>query len=124
WVMDPDGKDARRVLEGWGAPEFCWSPDGEWIAFARDDDEFNADVWIMPLDGSREPFNVSKHPSNDGNPSWSPDGKILAFTGRRGVEGEVDVHFVFLRRADDELDRRDRTIEKAIEKIKKARKDN
>ena len=122
WVRDADGSDPRLLLEGWSPPEYCWSPDGRWIAYARDDDEFNADVWILPIDGSREPYNVSKHPFNDGDPAWSPDGKILAFSGDRESDGEVDVHFVYLRRADDELGRRDRTIEEAVEKIRKARK--
>jgi tricorn protease len=120
WVMNADGKDARRVLASWSAPEYDWSPDGKWLVFARYDNDFNRDIWLLPADASREPFNLSRHPFNEGSPVWSPDGKVIAFTGRRAGE-QTDIYFVWLREEDDEKDTRDRTLEKALDKINKAR---
>jgi tricorn protease len=121
WVMNPDGKDARRLLASWNPPAYDWSPDGAWIVYAHADPDFNEDIWIIPIDGSRPPFNLSRHPDNEFAPAWSPDGKIIAFTGRR-IEDEVDIYYIWLRAEDDETTRRERTMEKAVEKIKQARK--
>lgn len=119
-VIDADGKNGRVLSPGYSAPDFDWSPDGKWIAFSRQDSDFNSDIYILPLDGSRAAFNVSRHPDNEGEPVWSPDGKILAFTGRRSGE-EVDIHYLYLNKADDERDSRDRALEKALEKMKSRR---
>ncbi len=120
-VMDPRGKDAKAVVKSWDRPEFDWSPDGHWLVYAQSDNDFNRDIYVVPVDGSRPPFNVSRHPDVDSGPVWSPDGKAIAFTGRRG-NNEVDIYYVFLKKDDDEKESRDRTIEKAVEKITKARK--
>ena len=121
WVMNPDGKDARKVVPSWNPPRYDWSPDGKWFVYAQEDDDFNADIWLVPLDGSKPPFNLSRHPDNESDPVWSPDGKLIAFTGRRGGT-ETDIYFVWLREEEDEKTSRERTIEKAVEKIKQARK--
>ena len=120
WTIDASGGDARCVLESWNPPDYDWSPDGRWIVYARNDDDFNRDVWILPSDGSGEPFNLSRHPDDDYAPRWSPDGKVVAFTGRR-VDREVDIYYVFLRRADEQSGSRGRKLEAALEKMKKAR---
>ena len=120
WVSDADGRNAKKVLSSWNELEYNWSPDGKWIVYAQSDSDFNRDVWILPLDGSRKPFNLSRHPYNDGDPVWSPDGRIIAFTGRRGLK-EVDIHYVWLRAEDDEKSKRERALEKAIEKTNKVR---
>jgi tricorn protease len=120
WVMNPDGKDARRLVESFEALRYDWSPDGKWIVYAKSDDDFNEDIWLTPVDGSRPPFNLSRHPDNEGNPVWSPDGKMIAFTGRR-ADTEVDIYFVYLREDEDEKSGRDRALEKAIEKMKSRR---
>src|SRR4029079_6498054 len=84
------------------------------------DTEFNNDVWIAPLDKSREPFNLSRHPDNEYQPVWSPDGRAIAFTGRR-VGDEVDIYYIWLRDEDEEKRTRDRTLQRAIEKVGKVR---
>jgi tricorn protease len=120
WVADADGRDARKLVPSWNELEYDWSPDGKWLVYAQSDSDFNRDIWILPLDGSRKPFNLSRHPYNDGNPVWSPDGRLIAFTGRRGLT-EVDIHYVWLRAEDDEKSSRERALEKALEKINKVR---
>jgi len=119
WVAAADGANARRVFTSWDEPNFDWSPDGKWLAYAVSDEWFNSDIWIAPADGSGQPFNVSRHPDNDSRPVWCPDGKLLAWTGRREAT-ESDIYYVWLRAQDDELSKHDRTLEKAIEKMKKA----
>ena len=121
WVSDLDGGNRHQVLESWNSPSYAWSPDGQWLAYSVDDNDFNTDVWITAVDGSGEAYNVSRHPDWEGQPSWSPDGKLLAFSGRRHGE-EVDIYYVWLQKENDELGGRDRTEAEAIEAMKKGRK--
>ncbi|MEM6469004.1 MAG: S41 family peptidase [Planctomycetota bacterium] len=116
-----DGGDAELVVGGFSSPDYDLSPCGTWVAYTLEDDQFNDDVWISKSDGSGEPYNVSKHPDDDGNPTFSPDGKILAFTGRR-VETESDIYFVYLQTVDAEETSRQRLLEEAIETMTKKRK--
>jgi tricorn protease len=120
WTRDADGGDAKQVFASWDEPQYDWSPDGKWFVYAQYDEDFNRDVWIRPSDGSGTPYNISRHPDNDGNPVWSPDGKVIAFTGRRSRE-EVDIHYVWLRKDDFDTDARDRALQSALEKLQKAR---
>ncbi|MBI2923817.1 MAG: PD40 domain-containing protein [Planctomycetes bacterium] len=122
WTMKPDGTDQKRLFQSWNEPDYDWSPDGRWIAYALDDADFNRDIWIRRADGSNEPVNVSRHPDNEYGPAWSPDGRVLAFVGRRH-DKEVDVWYVWLRREDDEKAKRERTLDEALEKMKKERKE-
>jgi tricorn protease len=120
YVADANGANPRKILASFSPPEYDWSPDGNWLAYAVYDDDFNRDVWLAPVDGSRKPYNLSRHPFNDSDPVWSPDGKIIAFLGRH--EGtEMGLHYVWLRAEDDEQSSRDRTIQKALDKINKGR---
>ena len=122
-VAEASGANPKTIVPGWDHPDYVWSPDGKWLAYSQADDNFNTEIFLVPSDGSKPPVNVSRHPDVDSSPAWSPDGKILAFTGRR-ADNEVDLYYVFLNKEDEDKGSRDRTIEKAIEKMAKARKKN
>lgn len=117
-LADADGKNAKRLLESWNAPSYEFSPDGTWIVYSQEDESFNDDIWLMPVDGSKAPFNLSRHPDDDTRPHWSPDGKMIAWTGQRELD-EADIFYVNLRAEDDEKTKRERTLAKAREKFKK-----
>ncbi|MHC4974543.1 MAG: S41 family peptidase [Planctomycetota bacterium] len=117
WTMLPNGTDTRVLLRSWDPPSYAFSPDGKWIAYAISDNDFNRDIWIMASDGSGEAVNVSRHPDWETDPVWSPDGRLLAFTGER-AHRESDIYYVWLRKEDDDKSKRDRMLSKALEKMK------
>lgn len=95
-VANADGSEDKILFECWDAPTFDWSPDSGWLVFAAQDQNFNRDIYIMPADGSKEPFNLSRHPDFEGSPKWSPDGRRIAFTGRR-LNNEMGLFYVDLK---------------------------
>lgn len=98
-ILDLESRQERRLVEGWDAwMEWRWSPDGRHIAYAQNDLNFNTDIYIVPVDGSTEPVNITQHPNNESNPRWSADGRILAFTSNR-INREADVWMVYLDRS-------------------------
>lgn len=120
WVRDVESGETRKLIGGFDSPDYDISPDGRWLAYSQENDNFNSEVFLMPIDGSQPPFNVSRHPDNDMQPCFSSDGKVLAFTGRR-FEQETDIFYVYLQNEQDEKSSRDRKLEEALEKFKKER---
>lgn len=120
-VFDVEKSEKRKLISGFSGIEFDISSDGHWLAYSQQDNNFNREIWLRRLDGSDEPVNVSRHPDNESNPRFSPDGKILAFTGRR-IDREVDIYYVYLQEEFGEETSRQRTMQEAIELMKKKRK--
>ena len=121
WTMAVNGTDRKKHVSSWSGLQFTFSPDARWVAYSRSDDDFNWDIWIQPLDGSSPAVNVSLHPDNDRDPAWSPDGRTLAFVGRRW-DRDTDICYVPLRKEDAEEGKRERTLEKALAKMKGRKK--
>lgn len=85
---------------GWAtASDVAWSPDNEWLAYSMPDLDFNHEIYIHPVDNSKEPINISKHPRPDTNPVWSPDGSKIGFLSNRN-NGNDDVWFAWLNKRD------------------------
>jgi tricorn protease len=121
-VHDLEADTTNTLVDSFRSVDFDLSSDSRWITYAQQDNDFNNEIWIARLDGSGEPVNVSRHPDNDYGPRFSPDGKILAFTGRR-VGDESDIYYVYLQNEESEKTARIRRMEKAIELMKKKRGD-
>ena len=81
-VMNFDGWNPRTVFPCWDKPTFSWSPDGQWLAVAAEDANANRDIHLVPIDGSKPPINLTRHPAFDGSPKWSPDGRRIVFTSK------------------------------------------
>jgi Tol biopolymer transport system component len=95
WMMNLDGTDQRKITD-FGS--MSWAPyihpSGRYILFASNKLGFeNFEVFLVDIDGAKEPIRVTYADGFDGLPVPSPDGTRLAWTSSRGGgrEGQIYV---------------------------------
>jgi Tol biopolymer transport system component len=102
WVMNADGSGQRRLTHN-GGRNFnpAWSPDGRRIAFERRLGRYQEVDWcsgcggalffevhVMNADGSGQ-RQLTPEGARNRAPSWSPDGRKIAFVSNRNGNQEI-----------------------------------
>ena len=92
YVMDADGKNQRRLSNdpflNWDP---SWSPDGKRLAFtsteAKDTERKRPQIYVMDADGkNRRRLSNRFIKDAEWHPSWSPDGKQIAYTSSGAMD--------------------------------------
>jgi len=85
--LRPGGAEVP-LLRGAPASYGSWSPDGQWLLYWHYVDGENAEIAVSRGDGSEQRA-LTHDSAFDGWPSWSPDGRHVAFARERGVEADI-----------------------------------
>ena len=113
WRMRPDGSEKVQLTYGdvWDdQPSF--SPDGRAVVFQRHGVGIFGDLYLMDVWGGSPRMLVGAFLANGQfGPSWSPDGRMIAFASKHEGEGRYQIYTVWTdgsklaRRTFDETDK-------------------
>ena len=95
WLRNPDGVNQLRLTDGADTAP-AWSPDGDAIAFVRDDLGNNDIYLVTPQDDEDWRGEVTEErwlrsDQEEHSPTWAPDGDTLAFVTTRDGNAEIYV---------------------------------
>ncbi len=90
WHVDVESGNCRQFTTGEGrdtSPR--WSPDGQWLAFLREQPDDKPQLAVMPASGGEARL-LTSLPLGAGQPVWSPDSSRIAFSARTGTPPVAD----------------------------------
>jgi tricorn protease len=102
WTMNPDGSDAKVIVNEPMVIDYEWSPDAKWLCYARLDGSFASELYIVPATGptAADPArNITRYATFNAGVTWSKTGNKLAFlSDRRGTGGPQGLYVLSLQK--------------------------
>src|SRR5262245_5895502 len=104
-----EAKDLTPRLEGntppapfGGSSDYAWSPDGQELAFTAEPLKdaawsTNTDIWVVPVAGGEARNITEGNKGADAQPSYSPDGQLLAYLRQERAGFESDAWVLAVR---------------------------
>jgi Tol biopolymer transport system component len=91
WTSMGGREPEERLVEStaWPCPT-SWSPDGKLIAY-REWTWEDTSIWLLPVEGDRQPVSLRDTRFNETTPTFSPDGRWIAFESDESGRTEVYV---------------------------------
>ena len=99
YVFDVATRKVTQITSGdYDDNEPAWSPDGKSLAFTSNrstpdpDRNYNTDIWVVAADNTDKGAHltqVTTNPGPDRSPTWSPDGRWIAFVTQTDVKAMI-----------------------------------
>jgi eukaryotic-like serine/threonine-protein kinase len=89
-----ESEPEQKLPEGLFQVPTDWSRNGRYIAytsatFSQSENEMRGDVWVIDMDRGHKVVPLISTPFHEANPTFSPDGRWLAFTSNESGRTEV-----------------------------------
>ncbi|MBU4486747.1 MAG: DUF5050 domain-containing protein [Candidatus Delongbacteria bacterium] len=96
WTMNVEGTNVTQLTFGKGSNDMfpSWANDNNTITYCSDmskdsNGKKNFDIWVMSVDGSTPPIQLTTNGSTDLLPQFSDDGKYIYFLTNRGFDWDI-----------------------------------
>jgi dipeptidyl aminopeptidase/acylaminoacyl peptidase len=99
YVFDVASKKSTQLTSGdFDDSDPAWSPDGKSLAFTSNrttpdpDRNYNSDIWVVAADNTDKGAHltqVTTNPGSDRSPTWSPDGKWIAYVTETDIKAMI-----------------------------------
>jgi dipeptidyl aminopeptidase/acylaminoacyl peptidase len=99
YAFDVASKKTTQLTSGdFDDSDPAWSPDGKSLAFTSNrttpdpDRNYNSDIWVVAADNADKGAHltqVTTNPGSDRSPTWSPDGKWIAYITETDVKAMI-----------------------------------
>jgi dipeptidyl aminopeptidase/acylaminoacyl peptidase len=79
------------LMDGLAKWPVSWSRDGKFVLFVTNGRTTSNDIWVLPLEGKREPYPYLQTAAAENWAAFSPDGDWVAFSSTESGRAEVYV---------------------------------
>ena len=88
YMMNTDGSHPERLSDGGWCDAPVWSPLGDKIVYSRGNDKGHHDIILQNLTNG-EKIQITSDSGKNENPTFSPDGRFIAFSSTRNGRSEI-----------------------------------